>query len=311
MSRPPLSPLVVRPRPEARRWTRLPRIRCSHNERSRALIDETSRLTKNELTAVLGAGACEDIPLERLAARFQRVRLFDEDGAAVDAGIAAAHLEANERGRIEIVPGDLTGVAEPLGLAIREKLRRQPLPAADETAAWIDSLAGLVDRAAWGARPDFGSPDFITVSCVLSQLHVTAVHRALGEIEAQVNSAGRGQLADAVRRSSRWTEALLSLARRLEQRMIEELATLLATGAVAYVSDTVQMCFVRLLPDGDWSSDGLYRMTRTQRLADYFDERFAVVPLGEWAWVVDAPMNAEDLGRVYRVQALRVRSNTS
>jgi hypothetical protein len=95
----------------------------------------------------------------------------------------------------------------------------------------------------------------------------------------------------------------------MEDRFIDDLDKLLSPGGIAYVSDTVQMCFVRLLPNGDWSSEGLFRMMRTPQLTDCFDGRFQLEPLGEWAWVVDSPANPEDVGRVYRVQALRVRSD--
>jgi hypothetical protein len=259
---------------------------------------------------VFGAGQCDDIPLDRLADRFERVRLLDEDRTALDEGVDRANLEPAKRARIELGIGDLTGVTAELSTVIREELQRRPLPAAEHVESWIDALAGAVDRGVPTSQSNLGAPDFIVVSCVLSQLHVTAVHRVLDEIGEQTKSAGRPELVTAVRQSPRWTEALLSLARRMEDRFIDDLALLLSSGGIAYVSDTVQMCFVRPLPNGDWTSDGLYRMTRTPQLADYFDRRFRIEPLGEWAWVVAPPANPEDVGRVYRVQGLRVRRMT-
>src|SRR5579875_2584854 len=56
---------------------------------------------------VLGAGACTELPLERLARTCERVTLVDLDARGM--GAAREELPAGLRGRVQLLEADVTG----------------------------------------------------------------------------------------------------------------------------------------------------------------------------------------------------------
>ena len=88
--------------------------------------------------AIVGAGSCDDLPLERIAARADEVTLMDLDKRAIRA--ARRRQPRPLRGRIDVVEHDVTGGAAN-GIAI----------AADADAAPTPTKS----RNPWSQRPRF------------------------------------------------------------------------------------------------------------------------------------------------------------
>ena len=93
--------------------------------------------------AIVGAGSCDDLPLERIAARADEVTLMDLDKRAIRA--ARRRQPRPLRGRIDVVEHDVTGGAAN-GIAIAA--------AADADAADADAAAADADAAAADADAD-------------------------------------------------------------------------------------------------------------------------------------------------------------
>ena len=140
------------------------------------------------------------------------------------------------------------------------------------------------DRSTWSW------PRACSASCT-----ITWLHGAAARFEARY--PGQGEL---LRTSDAWTRSLHDLARRIEERFVDDLAQLVAPGGRVYLSESVQMCYVTLAADGGWTSPGTYRMLRTKDLADYVRGKFTVVERDRWEWVVNAPAKTGDVGTAVR-----------
>jgi hypothetical protein len=269
-------------------------ITSRHEQASRRMIFEAAEAVAPNRAVVLGAGACEEIPLADLVARFAHVTLNDVELAPLGRAVAEARID--DRGRQKIIThvGDLTGITEPL----LEKIKAAVASSTDAPAAIEQMTALVAGQPASGLLPA-GKFDLVVASCVLSQLHFGLTHRAADLFAARF--AGR---IDELRQSERWTAALYQLARRVEARFIDDLAALVDERGLIYLSESVQMCYVERTASGQWKSEGTYRMLRTTDLADYVDDRFTITKRGRWEWVVSPPAEVGQVGRLFDVQAL-------
>jgi hypothetical protein len=249
-------------------------------------------------TLVLGAGACAEIPLAELAARFERVVLCDVDAAAMQQGVAEAKLDAEQRAQIELKTFDLTGLTESLLTEIETLL-----PQCDEAAALIERMAAALDAATPEPLPIERRFELIVASCVLSQLHFGLTHGA-----AALFLRRFPEQTAALQQSSRWTTALEGIARRMEAALLSEMLRLVTDQGQVYLSESVQMCFLQTHPSGQWQTEGTYRMLRTTDLADYLDARSNVIARERWEWIVWPPTAEGDTGRLFDVQAVVLRA---
>jgi hypothetical protein len=270
---------------------------CQHVAESRRLIAAAGDTAHPGRAVVLGAGNCAEIPLAELAARFERVTLNDVDGELVEQGIVSAGLDAAARAKIDVQVADLTGVTQTL----LDKFDAAHLAASDPEQA-IDEMARLVDDQTVDAMPLAGKYDLVVASCVLSQLHNRLAHGS----EERFARRFPDQV-EQFKASPRWAAALSGMARRMEVRLIDGLIELLAPGGLIYLSESPQMCYIKLTADGRWETQGTYRMLRTADLTDYIDRRFAIIAHGRWHWVVSPPEKPGEVGRLFDVQALVLR----
>lgn len=252
---------------------------------------------------VLGGGACEEIPLAALLERFESVTLNDFEEPQVRQAVEAVPHGSAGRAKLEVRIADLTGITE----AALAEMAGQLALVADPQAA-IRAMADVLDHVQPGPMPIAGRFDLVVCSCVLSQLHVALSHQA-AQLFAAKYPAGRDLLAQ----SDISKMSLESVARRMEDRFIANLATLVTDTGLVYLSESAQVCFLQLAADGQWQTPGTYRMLRTKDLADYVRGQFDVVGRARWEWVVDAPQSASDVGRLFDVQSLVLRrsANTS
>jgi hypothetical protein len=273
-------------------------VSCQQVEASRHLIKAAAESAQPGRAAVLGAGNCAEIPLAEIAARFEHVMINDVDAAELEKGITAAHLDDAARAKLEVRVADLTSATDRLVAAIEELLET-----ADDPDTAIESMAHLVDNAPLEGMPLDEKYDLIVASCVLSQLHFGLLHRADAAFERKFP---RQEVR--LRESVRWTSALYEMARRMELRFIDDLAARLAPGGLIYLSDSTQMCYVKQTADGKWETEGTYRMLRSAYITDYLDGRFVAVANDRWHWVVSPPQAAGEVGRLFDVQAVVLKT---
>ncbi|HWZ90330.1 MAG TPA: hypothetical protein VNW92_15815 [Polyangiaceae bacterium] len=117
---------------------------------------------------VLGAGKCNDLDLDRLAASFSEIHLVDLDPAALAAGVSRQPATLRSRVRPH-APVDLS----PLSGKRVSKWQRKPPTRAELEAAEAMTLATLLSRLP-------GPFDVVASACVLTQMSF-ALRKALGE----------------------------------------------------------------------------------------------------------------------------------
>ncbi len=73
------------------------------------MIGDASAVVAGGRALVLGAGRCQEIPVDTLAERFERLVLNDHDESLLATALAALGLN-QEKTRVETIIADLTGV---------------------------------------------------------------------------------------------------------------------------------------------------------------------------------------------------------
>lgn len=281
--------------PPARRY-QLPRVADQQVAKSRELILAAAAQVAPRKAAILGAGRCSEIPLADLVRRFERVVVNDREPLARDEILHTAGLTATDAGNIEWQVADLTGLVEPLAGAWSNVLAAAP-----------DSSAGAeaMYRALKTTRPEplpreltaLAPFDLVVASCMLSQLHNAALATAVRLFGERFPGEE-----ERFRASQDTASAFYELARQVEARFIDHLASLTAPQGRIYLAETVQVCFLEPAGPQHWSTEGTLRMLRTANLADYLDQRFTVERSDRWPWVIEAEPPARS--RLFDVQGL-------
>jgi hypothetical protein len=272
---------------------RIPPTPSRHEVDSRRMILQAAEAVKPGRVVVLGAGKCDEIPLKELVARFEQVVLVDLEADLIESAVAACEFSPEDREKIEIIKGDLTGLTEEVvalvkGATITSKDAQEALAA----------MGQLIGHAKTAAIPILGKFDLVVASCVLCQLHLAAMHRS--------QSAFVERFPDQevlLKSTPAWTAALEGMARRMEAEFIDHLCDWTEPQGQIFLSETVSVAFVELLADGAWSSAGNWRLLKSQKLTDYFDARFCVETLARWPWVVRPPQMPGEQGRLFEVHA--------
>lgn len=273
-------------------------VACEHVEKSRQGILTAAAAAPAGQMLVLGAGECSEIPLAALASRSQSVTLCDVDAAAMQRGVDSAGLSVAARQNVSLQPLDLTGITSVVLNQI-EAIGPSTAP-----AAFIDAMAGLLEAAEPLPLPSAveGPYDLIVASCLLSQLHFGLASGGREAFKRRFPQ-NHGAL-----ESPRWIAALGGMARRMEATLLDEMLRVLAPRGRIYLSESVQVAFIRLHPSGQWQTEGTYRMLRTQDLSDYLDARFAIEARDRWHWVVWPRQETGLSGRLFDVQAVVLRA---
>ena len=273
---------------------------CRHQADSARVILRAAEMVPPGRAIVLGAGLCQEIPLDELAARFSQLVINDILPEPVERGILAAGLGKEQRDKLEIRMADLTGITGMLVTGIGQVLSESP--SSDEA---IDRMSAILDTAPAGTFPIADQFELVIASCVLSQLHYALVHESNSAFAQRFPGLG-----SRLTQSARWQSSVYAIARKMEDQFIDNLAQLVAHDGLIYLSESVQMCFVATTAAGKWQTEGTWRMLRTTRLADYLDSRFTVVGFGRWDWVVSPPGSGDQRSRWYDVQAIVARIRT-
>ena len=245
---------------------------------------------------VLGAGACREIPLADLVARFDHVTLNDIHPEGVES--AAAQIDPAGREKLAIQIADLTGMVDPIVSKIRQRLSE----CVDPHSAF-DAMAESLEASPSGSFSAMGRFHLVIASCVLGQLHYALTHRS----DALLEQRFPGHL-EQLRNSPRWVANLRQLARRMKATFLDGLVRSTVAGGFIYLADSVQLCNVHLTSSGRWKTGNTYRMLRSAKLEDVLDDRLTVVERARWEWVGTPPSATKLTGRVYEVQALLLRT---
>jgi hypothetical protein len=142
-----------------------------HGVNNKQVILRGAEQARGPRAVVIGAGKLYDIPLHKLAERFEQLLLVDIDAAALAESVEHAGLEPKLRARLSLVRADVTGIND----VFLEKAR-PALALADEGEVYaallrllhdyrVDEPPRLVPEHAAGAPLDFACS-----SMVLSQL---------------------------------------------------------------------------------------------------------------------------------------------
>ena len=275
---------------------RLPPVPDQHRGRSAEMILRAAGEVESASVVVFGAGRCEEIPLAALAQRFRRVVLHDNQPELLEQAVAEAGLSISDRLKVYLAPLDLVGITDEL-----VKTCRQAVAGALDLDRAIDGVAVAVSSAE-PVTPEPRRYDLVVSSCVLSQLTFSLIQEVR---QAIVDRFPQSQ--NRVQADPALTGAIEGLTRRCEAAFVDLLASSVTDEGRIYFSDTVQLCFVRRTEQGDWSTPGTWRMTKTLRIDDYLDRRFTVDARSRWNWVVNPPQALGEEGRLYDVQATILR----
>ncbi len=268
-----------------------------HEEQSRQMILRAAAAVEPGDAIVLGGGACSEIPLNELAATFHRLTLNDIEREPLDGPVA--RLDPAVRDKVDLRIADLTGVVE----AVLDKLSEVVGESADADDA-VARMAGVVAGQPASGMQIGGRYDLVIASCLLSQLDFWIIHRS-EEVLARRFPNDRERL----REAPAWLAALQDLNRRLQTRFVHDLVGLVADSGRIYLSESVQMCFIELAPDGRWQTEGTWRMLESKDLRTYVPEALEIVEEGRWEWIVWPPQKPGDRGRLFDVQALVLAAN--
>lgn len=81
-----------------------------HGENNRQLLLRGAERSAGPRAVVVGAGKLYDIPLRKLAERFEELLLVDIDAAALNESVKQVGLEAKLQARLSLVQADVTGI---------------------------------------------------------------------------------------------------------------------------------------------------------------------------------------------------------
>jgi hypothetical protein len=298
--------------PERRAWYR--RHNPEHLSAVSALVEDALTLggaTSTRQTVILGAGACTELPLERLARASAHVLLVDLDVA----GIALARDEAPAavRDRVDLLQADLTGgVSE----ALAAELRATPfadlnLLTQGRGMAPVEAAADCLERCPvldppliGGLQP--GGYDLVISDFVLTQLYSLPLLDVVDTLTAYAPA-----VADLRETLPRYHETASGFRRRVALAHLALLQSLLARGGVALLlSDRAG----ELLPprSGPHARDPIERLETLPAdvlsLPAELERGFTVAaPMRTWRWLISAP-DAEHPGRRYDAFGVLLRA---
>lgn len=259
---------------------------------------------------ILGAGACTELPLERLARACDPLTLVDLDAPGM--GRARDTLPEKLRSRVRLLAADLTGG---LSAALREEMGVQPwrdLRALGGMAI-LDALAGCLERVTVADPPEIAGLEPHSFGLVISSLTLTQLY-SLPLLDAlDTLLAYAPDLAERRDEHPRYVAAERAFRRRVALAHLSQIAWLLAPGGAALLTTdkTGYLLSPKTGPHAGESRDSLETLPASALAwpAD-LKARFAVVgPPRAWAWMVAMP-EGETPGRAYDVVAAILRAES-
>lgn len=278
----------------------------------RALARTTDADAPRLRSVILGAGACTELPLERLARACASTLLVDLDAPGM--GRARDELPRALRPRIDLLVADITGG---VSAALAAELRAQPwadLRRLDggSGAATLDAVAACLDRIAIPTPPviaglddDGGAPfDLVISSLTLTQLFSLPLLDALDTLLLYAP-----YVADQREERPTYRAAEDAFRRRVTQAHLALIARLLAPSGVALLL-TDRVGYLTPPTTGPHSGEGRESLTtlpaNVLAIPADLHQRFAIGKVHDWEWIVSLP-DATTPGRSYDVVGALLR----
>ncbi|HEX9037652.1 MAG TPA: hypothetical protein VF808_11755 [Ktedonobacterales bacterium] len=261
-----------------------------------------------DAAAILGAGACTELPLERLARACDPLTLVDLDAPGM--GLARDSVPERLRAHIEIIAADLTGGAS---AALRAEISIQPWRDLRSLGgkALLDALADCLERAEVPELPDIVGMAPHSFGLVISSLTLTQLY-SLPLLDAlDVLLAYAPELAERRDEHPRYVAAARAFRRRVALAHLSLIALLLAPGGAALLATdkTGYLLSPRTGPHAREEREALATLPASALAwPTDLEAWFALVgPPREWAWMVAMP-EGETPGRAYDVVAAVLRA---
>jgi hypothetical protein len=202
-----------------------------HGENNRQLLLRGAERAVGPRAIVIGAGKLYDIPLRKLAERFEQLLLVDIDAAALAESVKQVGLEPKLQARLSLVQADVTGINDVFLEKARAALARP-----EETEVYA-ALLRLLHEYRLDAPPRLlpegaaaGPLDFACSSMVLSQLATPLTQYVLERFAQRFPTSTRTQ-------DHEFQLALGQFAHRVQLQHIRSL--LAVAPCVALSSDTL------------------------------------------------------------------------
>jgi hypothetical protein len=294
---------------ERRAWYQ--RYSAKHlREMERAVADALAEREEGAPMAgtVLGAGACTELPLERLARACDPLTLVDLDAPGM--GQARDELLEKLRPRVRLLAADLTGG---VSAALREEMGIQPWRdlRALSGMALLEALAGCLERVTVLDPPEIAGLEPYSFGLVISSLTLTQLY-SLPLLDAlDVLLAYAPDLAERRDEHPRYVAAARNFQRRVTLAHLSLIARLLAPGGAALLTTdkTGYLLSPKMGPHAGEGREALETLPASA-LAWPSDllARFTLVGSPrKWAWMVAMPAG-ETPGRAYDVVAAVLRA---
>jgi len=266
-----------------------------HGVNNKELLLRGAESSKGGRAAVIGAGKLYDIPLRKLAERFEHVLLVDIDEQSLTQSVAQSRLDPELQRRLTPIRADVTGINDTFLHRARESL-----DIADERAAY-EALLGLFHGYCVAEPPALfsssacpeGGLDFVCSSMVLSQLATPLTRYAEQKFaerfpESTLIGAYEFQV------------ALAQFTHRLQHAHISSL--LAAAPCVALTSDIAEQ-YTHLDPYGNVSvASQPLPLIGAPHLEDLIPvQRAQVRTSSEWSWERVVPTRSNPDGRLLKV----------
>ncbi|MEP7052454.1 MAG: hypothetical protein ABJB12_18955 [Pseudomonadota bacterium] len=246
---------------------------------------------------VIGAGKLYDIPLRKLAERFEHLVLVDIDAAALAESVKQVGLDAQLQGRISLVQADVTGINDTFLEQARAALT---LPSEDEVYAAllrvlhdyrVDAPPRLVPEQA--AQ---GSLDFACSSMVLSQLATPLTQYLVERFALRFPASQRTQ-------AHEFQVALGQFTHRVQQ---DHVRALLAAAPCIALSSDISDQYTTLDPRGALLLAAVrLPLIGAPNLSALIPRQQArTVFTAEWQWRHVVPSHAKPHGRTVQVEGV-------
>lgn len=274
---------------------RLEDLKDDHIRRSKSMILNTAKLAGRGAAAVLGCGSCTEIPLGEMLDIFDPVDLVELDRKALSAIQRKHDLSDDAQRRLRVHNRDLTGI-----MAHLEREKGTICSAFDTPSSLLEKLGNFlaaVEPCFW-APAGGGKIDLIVCSAVLTQLQATVRRKAEEMFVDRFPDA-----AALLRSNKTWKKKLWVFARKLETAFIAHLDSLVTSGGLIYLSDTVHVCWLQETGDGKLATPGAWIATKSAELSDYLAEHHAILLRDAWQWLRWGN-EGDYCGRLYGVQAI-------
>ncbi len=203
-----------------------------HGLHNKQLLLQGAERASGSRAAVIGAGKLYDIPLRKLAERFEQLVLVDIDAVAMAESVKQLDLEPKLYSRLVLAQADVTGINDVFLERVRGALALTDEPAV--YAALLEVLHSyFVDEpprifpAGAAAEP----LDFVCSSMVLSQLATPLTHYVQAQLAARFPGSPRAQAPEL-------HVALAQLTHRVQQAHVRSL--LAAAPCIALTSDITE-----------------------------------------------------------------------